>query len=181
MSRSRWRHAAWPSFEANNSLCDMWRRIPIYCHPCPINAHRGRVICSSLCHPQGQRASNSLALSSILAELLRNGKPVAIKYRLQKTQPMMSLTARRLHGLAQRRVRWNSTSGTEQAAKENPLLSPLSLLQRPLGVRDRPLAHTRTWEDTRKDLMDEDTRLKQRDHLYVVQWCTSIPLIMVIV
>lgn len=50
-------------------------------------------------------------------------------------------------------------------AKQNPALPPLSLLQRPLGVRDRPQSHTKTWEDTRKELMDEETRLKQRDHL----------------
>ncbi|KIK80442.1 hypothetical protein PAXRUDRAFT_833521 [Paxillus rubicundulus Ve08.2h10] len=43
--------------------------------------------------------------------------------------------------------------------------APLQLLQRPLGVKERPVAHTKTWEDTRKELMDQDTRLQQRKHL----------------
>ncbi|KAI6043922.1 ATPase assembly factor ATP10 [Pisolithus marmoratus] len=56
--------------------------------------------------------------------------------------------------------RWRSTEGTPRPAE-----APLSLLQRPLGVGERPQAHTKSWEDTRKELMDEETRLRQREHL----------------
>ncbi|KAI6148539.1 ATPase assembly factor ATP10 [Pisolithus tinctorius] len=59
--------------------------------------------------------------------------------------------------------RWRSTSGGEGTS--GPAETPLSLLQRPLGVRERPQAHTKTWEDTRKELMDEEARLRQREHL----------------
>ncbi|KAI6107585.1 ATPase assembly factor ATP10 [Pisolithus croceorrhizus] len=59
--------------------------------------------------------------------------------------------------------RWGSTSGGEGTS--GPAEAPLPLLQRPLGVTERPQAHTKSWEDTRKELMDEETRLKQREHL----------------
>ncbi|KIJ61901.1 hypothetical protein HYDPIDRAFT_115403 [Hydnomerulius pinastri MD-312] len=31
----------------------------------------------------------------------------------------------------------------------------------PLGVRERPVAHTKTWEDTRNELMVQDVWLQQ--------------------
>ncbi|KAI6116143.1 ATP10 protein-domain-containing protein [Pisolithus sp. B1] len=59
--------------------------------------------------------------------------------------------------------RWRSTSGGQGAS--GPAEAPLPLLQRPLGVTERPQAHTKSWEDTRKELVDEETRLRQREHL----------------
>ncbi|KAI9567522.1 ATPase assembly factor ATP10, partial [Boletus coccyginus] len=43
--------------------------------------------------------------------------------------------------------------------------APLPLLQRPLGVQDRPVAYNKSWDDTRKELLDQETRLQQRQHL----------------
>ena len=44
---------------------------------------------------------------------------------------------------------------------------PLPLLQRPLGVPERPTTVVRTWADKRNDLMNQDIRLAQRKHLLV--------------
>ncbi|KAH9939465.1 ATP10 protein-domain-containing protein [Amylocystis lapponica] len=42
---------------------------------------------------------------------------------------------------------------------------PLPLLQRPLGVHERPTTQARTWAQTREELMDQDKRLEKRHHL----------------
>ncbi|KAH7910272.1 ATPase assembly factor ATP10 [Hygrophoropsis aurantiaca] len=42
---------------------------------------------------------------------------------------------------------------------------PLPLLQRPLGVQDKPKASIKTWADTKEELMDQKTRLEQRKSL----------------
>ncbi|KIJ59383.1 hypothetical protein HYDPIDRAFT_118605 [Hydnomerulius pinastri MD-312] len=81
-----------------------------------------------------------------------------------------------LHRFTQRQeclfTRWNSSSSGGDGAGQNSVEkkvgvadAPLPLLQRPLGVRERPIAHTKTWEDTRNELMDQDVRLQQRKHL----------------
>ncbi|KAI6029572.1 hypothetical protein PISMIDRAFT_9279 [Pisolithus microcarpus 441] len=59
--------------------------------------------------------------------------------------------------------RWRSASGAEGTS--GPAEPPLPLLQRPLGVTERPQAHIKSWEDTRKELVDEEMRLRQREHL----------------
>ncbi|KAH7886843.1 ATPase assembly factor ATP10 [Phlebopus sp. FC_14] len=59
----------------------------------------------------------------------------------------------------------SSLRGDEPAREKSAAHAPLPLLQRPLGVKERPLAHTKTWEETRKELMDQEVRLQQRNHL----------------
>lgn len=61
-------------------------------------------------------------------------------------------------------TRWNSSSSSIDKTKIN-VDAPLPLLQRPLGVQDRPVAYNKSWDDTRKELMDQETRLQQRQHL----------------
>ncbi|KAF9239878.1 ATPase assembly factor ATP10 [Melanogaster broomeanus] len=39
------------------------------------------------------------------------------------------------------------------------------LPRRPLGVKDRPVAHTKTWDDTLMEHLDDGVRLQQRRHL----------------
>ncbi len=46
--------------------------------------------------------------------------------------------------------------------------APLPLLQRPLGLRDKPKARVQTWEDTKEKFLDQDKRLEERTHLYVL-------------
>ncbi|KAL1949056.1 hypothetical protein VTO73DRAFT_10862 [Trametes versicolor] len=43
--------------------------------------------------------------------------------------------------------------------------APLPLLQRPLGLRDKPKARVQTWEDTKEKFLDQDKRLEERTHL----------------
>ncbi|KAF8342767.1 ATP10 protein-domain-containing protein [Cantharellus anzutake] len=40
--------------------------------------------------------------------------------------------------------------------------TPLPSLSRPLGVKQRPSAHTNTWEELREDMMDQSKRMDQR-------------------
>lgn len=63
-------------------------------------------------------------------------------------------------------VRWNSSSSSSSIEKKSTSVDvSLPLLQRPLGIKDRPAAHNKTWDDARKELMDQETRLQQRQHL----------------
>lgn len=41
----------------------------------------------------------------------------------------------------------------------------IPLLQRPLGVRERPTTQVKTWAQTREELMDQEKRLEKRHHL----------------
>ncbi|TBU25951.1 ATP10 protein-domain-containing protein [Dichomitus squalens] len=41
----------------------------------------------------------------------------------------------------------------------------LPLLQRPLGVREKPKARVRTWSDAKEKFMDQDKRMEERTHL----------------
>lgn len=62
-------------------------------------------------------------------------------------------------------IRWSSLTSSSIDRKNTDVDVPPPLLQRPLGVKDRPVAHNKTWEDTKKELMDQETRLDQRQHL----------------
>ena len=44
----------------------------------------------------------------------------------------------------------------------------LPLLQRPLGVKEKPKARVKTWSDTKEKFMDQDRRMEERTHLCVV-------------
>ncbi|KAG1748270.1 ATPase assembly factor ATP10 [Suillus paluster] len=61
------------------------------------------------------------------------------------------------------------TSGTEESAKKSAKASPdeltLPFLQRPLGVKESPSSVLKTWADTREEMMNQETRLAQREHL----------------
>jgi len=61
-------------------------------------------------------------------------------------------------------TRWNSSSSSS-IDKKIDVDAPLPLLQRPLGIQDRPVAYNKSWDDTRNELMDQETRLQQRQHL----------------
>lgn len=41
----------------------------------------------------------------------------------------------------------------------------LPLLQRPLGVREKPQPRAKTWSDTKEKFMDQDKRMEERSHL----------------
>ncbi|KAG0695922.1 ATPase assembly factor ATP10 [Suillus ampliporus] len=60
-------------------------------------------------------------------------------------------------------------SGTEESAKKSAKAPPdeltLPFLQRPLGMKERPSPVLKTWADTREELMNQETRLAQREHL----------------
>ncbi|KAI0355990.1 hypothetical protein OH77DRAFT_1478962 [Trametes cingulata] len=49
--------------------------------------------------------------------------------------------------------------------KETPGNAPLPLLQRPLGVKSRPKAKAKSWDDTKEKFLDMDKRLEERHHL----------------
>jgi len=51
----------------------------------------------------------------------------------------------------------------EHNVHEDPDAIPL--LQRPLGVRERPTTQVKTWAQTREELMDQEKRLEKRHHL----------------
>ncbi|KAI8976571.1 ATP10 protein-domain-containing protein [Trametes punicea] len=63
-----------------------------------------------------------------------------------------------------------SAKGKEKAelaeASKNPTRSDeLPLLQRPLGVREKPKARLKSWEDTKTKFIDQEKRLEERHHL----------------
>ncbi|KAI0654418.1 ATP10 protein-domain-containing protein [Cubamyces menziesii] len=68
-----------------------------------------------------------------------------------------------------------STSPTESKGKEKAQDveepkkkakdAPLPLLQRPLGVRQKPKPRVKSWEDTKEKFLDQDKRLEERHHL----------------
>lgn len=43
--------------------------------------------------------------------------------------------------------------------------SPIPLLQRPLGVPERPSASPQSWDQKREELLDQEKRLKKRHEL----------------
>ena len=43
----------------------------------------------------------------------------------------------------------------------------LPLLQRTLGVKEKPKARVKAWSDTKEKFMDQDKRMEERTHLYV--------------
>lgn len=66
----------------------------------------------------------------------------------------------------------NLTSGTDGSAEKRPSakatpdeLTVLPFLQHPLGVKEKPSPVLKTWADTREELMNQETRLAQREHL----------------
>lgn len=59
-------------------------------------------------------------------------------------------------------------SQASDKAKTDSADAPLPLLQRPLGLRDKPKARVQTWEDTKEKFLDQDKRLEERTHLYVL-------------
>ncbi|EIW78480.1 hypothetical protein CONPUDRAFT_128126 [Coniophora puteana RWD-64-598 SS2] len=52
-----------------------------------------------------------------------------------------------------------------QKPKSTDDAPPIPLLQRPLGLRQPPIAAERTWSTTREELMDQDVRMAQREQL----------------
>ena len=58
---------------------------------------------------------------------------------------------------------------TAQAADASAVTKgdELPLLQRPLGVREKPTPKVKSWSDTKEKFMDQDKRLEERTHLYV--------------
>ena len=66
--------------------------------------------------------------------------------------------------------------GKEKATAQSAELSeaaadakPLPLLNRPLGVKEKPSARVKTWSDTKEKFLDQNKRLEERHHLYVAQ------------
>ncbi|KAI0370527.1 hypothetical protein BV20DRAFT_279951 [Pilatotrama ljubarskyi] len=52
-----------------------------------------------------------------------------------------------------------------QDATESQDKSEIPLLQRPLGVKSRPQAKVKSWDDTKEKFLDMDKRLEERHHL----------------
>jgi hypothetical protein len=63
--------------------------------------------------------------------------------------------------------RFASGEGSAVETKVETVDEPIPLLQRPLGVPERPTTVTKTWTDKRNELMNQDIRLAQRKHLFV--------------
>lgn len=69
------------------------------------------------------------------------------------------------------------SSAAQSKGKEKDLTPPatdaavvqdeLPLLQRPLGVKEKPKARVKTWSDTKEKFMDQDRRMEERTHLCV--------------
>ncbi|KZT03768.1 uncharacterized protein LAESUDRAFT_658941 [Laetiporus sulphureus 93-53] len=55
--------------------------------------------------------------------------------------------------------------GAEQVSITKQEESPVPLLQRPLGVRDRPTSQSKTWADIRDEILDHEKRLEKRKYL----------------
>ncbi|KAI0676381.1 ATP10 protein-domain-containing protein [Trametes maxima] len=51
------------------------------------------------------------------------------------------------------------------ASKSSSEDAPLPLLPKPLGVRSRPKAKVKSWDDTKEKFLDQDKRLEERTHL----------------
>lgn len=58
-----------------------------------------------------------------------------------------------------------TSPGTDAAAAVAQ--DELPLLQRPLGVKEKPKARSKTWSDTKEKFMDQDKRIEERTHLCV--------------
>lgn len=58
----------------------------------------------------------------------------------------------------------------QPAVIQDPPVPSLPFLQRPLGVLDRPTTRTRTWEDTKLDMMDQAKRMADRKHMWVLRF-----------
>ncbi|KAI0642756.1 ATP10 protein-domain-containing protein [Trametes meyenii] len=69
----------------------------------------------------------------------------------------------------------SETAASESKGKENAQEvdvpkgssedAPLPLLPKPLGVRSRPKAKVKSWDDTKEKFLDQDKRLEERTHL----------------
>ena len=57
-----------------------------------------------------------------------------------------------------------TSNEAEKSAKRE---DTLPLLQRPLGVREKPKAKVKSWTDTKEKFLDQDKRMEERTHLYV--------------
>ena len=65
--------------------------------------------------------------------------------------------------LARRAVRPGHAYSTTGPAEDE--LPPLPILQKPLGVKERPTTIAKTWEERKADLLNQEKRLEQRRHL----------------
>jgi ATPase complex subunit ATP10 len=65
--------------------------------------------------------------------------------------------------LARRTINTGRAYSTANPAKDE--LPPLPILQKPLGVKERPTALAKTWEERKADLLNQEKRLEQRRHL----------------
>ena len=104
--------------------------------------------------------------------------------RLRSTQRSVLLRARFVSSTPQRRSNEASSPQTEPAsasskgkeketapaaeASQGAAQDGLPLLQRPLGVKEKPKARVKAWSDTKEKFMDQDKRMEERTHLYVV-------------
>ena len=110
---------------------------------------------------------------------LRPGVPAS----LRPTQHPVWLRARFISSTPQRRSNEASSPQTEPAsasakgkeketvpaaeASQATVQDGLPLLQRPLGVKEKPKARVKAWSDTKEKFMDQDKRMEERTHLYV--------------
>ena len=65
--------------------------------------------------------------------------------------------------LARLAVHPRHASSTVSPSKDE--LPPLPILQKPLGIKERPTALAKTWEERKADLLNQEKRLEQRRHL----------------
>jgi len=65
--------------------------------------------------------------------------------------------------LARRAIYPGHAYSTASPAKDE--VPPLPILQKPLGVKERPTTLAKTWEERKADLLNQEKRLEQRRHL----------------
>jgi len=65
--------------------------------------------------------------------------------------------------LARRAIYPRHAYSTASPAKDE--VPPLPILQKPLGVKERPTTLAKTWEERKADLLNQEKRLEQRRHL----------------
>lgn len=118
---------------------------PFTCYTTPV-ATRAHSRCAS----HLRRISSTSACRGEPAQ-----KPDVATHSVRVDGPVEGLTAN-----GKEKVSAVQADGTQE-----PL--PLPLLQRPLGLPERPTTQVKTWAQTREELMDQDKRLEKRHHLCV--------------
>ncbi|RPD61372.1 hypothetical protein L227DRAFT_592925 [Lentinus tigrinus ALCF2SS1-6] len=82
-------------------------------------------------------------------------------HRRSEQSPSETPIASAAEAKGKEKVIADAASSTKTAKGDDTL----PLLQRPLGVREKPKAKTKSWADTKEKFIDQDKRMEERTHL----------------